>query len=97
MIVDVQDHAPGNSALVVSTPNSRETVVVAGVASETALHDEVPDGCHPLAVRVEVSSYPPAFTCIATTPSGPRRIALSVPAGLALVRRGLHGIVTDAS
>jgi hypothetical protein len=95
MIVDVLDHAPGKSALVVSTPDSRETILVAGVASETAVRDELPDGCHPLAVRVEVSSHGPVCTCIATTPSGPRRIALSVPAGLALVRQGFHGIVTD--
>jgi hypothetical protein len=94
IIVDVLDHAPGVSALVVSTPDRQQTIMVAGSASETVLRGELPDGFQPLAVRFEMSSRGPLSTCVATTPNGPRRIALSVPAALALVRQGLHGIVT---
>jgi hypothetical protein len=98
VIVDVVERGPGESALIVSTPDGcLHTVVVPGSAREASLAAEIPKRFRPLAVRVELSDRGPVCTCVATTPRGPRRLNLSLSGALALVATGVHGIVTSAA
>lgn len=98
IIVDVVELTPEESILVVSSPyRTVDRVPVRGSASEAALGNEMPAGFHPLAVRFELSDQTPDCTCLATTPRGPRRFSLSLPAALALVAAGVHGIVTSVT
>lgn len=98
IIVDVREHASGQSSLVVYTPDGmRQTVLLAASAADAALDAELPARCQPVAARFELTDQGPDCTCLVTTPGGPRRIALSLPAALAVLRRGVHGIVTQGS
>lgn len=98
VIVDVVERGPGESALVVSSPDgSRHTVAVPGSAREASMREEIPEKFRALAVRIELSDRGPVCTCVATTPRGPRRLNLSVSGALALVAAGVHGIVTCAA
>jgi hypothetical protein len=57
---------------------------------------QLPAGCRPLAVRVDLSPYGPRSTCLVRSAAGPHRVPLSVRTALSLVTGGVHGIVTGA-
>lgn len=97
VIVEVRDSGRRNSELVVSTHDgSRHTLPLPFSARRKAADEEIPALHRPLAARFEMSDQGVSCTCLASTPDGPRRISISVPAALSLVRDGLHGIVTSA-
>lgn len=94
-VTEIQRCAPGWAALWVSSFDGNvETVQIPGMPSASALIDELPLGCRPLAVRFELHSDGTLCTGVVSTGTGPRRVCLSIPAALALVERGVHGIVT---
>lgn len=72
-------------------------LAVEAIPDPVAARREVPEGFRPLALRFEPASRidecAPSCTCLVATRRGPARIKISMPAALALVAAGRHGIV----
>ena len=101
VIVDVIPLPEGGSRLTLSLPDrGLETVDLENAPNPSAAESEIPSGSWPLAVRIDVDSEDVAScacTCLIKTERGPKRIQLSVAAGLALVAAGRHGIISASS
>ena len=96
-VTEVQRCASGSTFLAVTSYDRRfEIVRIPGEPDADAADDELPPGCRPLAVRFELHTGGPQCTCVVSSRKGPRRVELSIPAALALVAGGVHGIVTSA-
>jgi len=95
-VTEVQRCASGSTLLAVTSYDGRlEIVRIPGEPDADARDDELPPGCRPLAVRFELDTGGPRCTCVVSSGKGPRRVGLSIPAALALVAGGVHGIVTS--
>lgn len=76
---------------------STERVIVPSAADPRAADSEIPADHFPLAVRFDASRSESPWTCscLCATAAGPRRLTLSVAAGLALIGAGRHGVVIN--
>ncbi|MFA5901559.1 MAG: hypothetical protein WC829_20860 [Hyphomicrobium sp.] len=100
VITHVRACGPGRTELDVSSYDGRHVrltkVLIPAVPHPKVMTGVIPDRCRPLAVRFEFHDDQSICTCVATTPTGPKRLDVSNSAGLALVASGVHGIVTLA-